>query len=267
MAVNKLIDLALLTKYDEKIKELINAKDGTLKTELLEEIGKITSFEVKIVDELPEIGESGYIYFVPKKDGYSSSVNNIYEEYLWIEKSPAGLIWKTEIPGDEKTYKTQELAQAAIDAYKADHPTFYGEAYSREVEAVFAFEKIGDTKIDLDSLKADIADDVAGAYVKSIDVTTEDETVGAVTTTTSTISFKNGDGDEIDSETISAITSIGTVVADVAGTDTSEAVVGHDGLMSKADKAILDSLNADMSNFIRTEDADAKYVASVSTLR
>lgn len=223
MAVNKLIDLALLTKYDEKIKELINAKDGALKTELLEEIGKINSFEIQIVDALPETGVAGTIYFIKADAGEYNGEQNVYKEYLW--------------------YKSKDASEGA--------------------EAEYSWELIGDTKLDLDALKADIADDVAGAYVKSIDVTTADATVGAVTTTTSTISFKNGDGDEIDSETISAITSIGTVVADVAGTETSEAVTGHDGLMSKADKAILDSLNADMGNFIRTEDADAKYFASV----
>lgn len=225
MAVNKLIDLALLTKYDEKIKELINAKDGALKTELLEEIGKINSFEIQIVDALPETGVAGTIYFIKADAGEYNGEQNVYKEYLW--------------------YKSKDA--------------------SDDAEAEYSWELIGDTKLDLDALKADIADDVAGAYVKSVDVTTADATVGAVTTTTSTISFKNGDGEEIDSETISAITSIGTVVADVAGTETSEAVTGHDGLMSKADKAILDSLNADMGNFIRTEDADAKYVASVET--
>lgn len=223
MAVNKLIDLTLLTKYDEKIKELINAKDGALKTELLEEIGKINSFEIQIVDALPETGVAGTIYFIKAAAGEYNGEQNVYKEYLW--------------------YKSKDA--------------------SDDAEAEYSWELIGDTKLDLDALKADIADDVAGAYVKSIDVTTADATVGAVTTTTSTISFKNGDGDEIDSETISAITSIGTVVADVAGTDTTEAVVGHDGLMSKVDKAILDSLNSDMGNFIRTEDADAKYFASV----
>lgn len=223
MAVNKLIDLTLLTKYDEKIKELINAKDGALKSELLEEIGKINSFEIQIVDALPETGVAGTIYFIKADAGEYNGEQNFYKEYLW--------------------YKSKDA--------------------SDDAEAEYSWELIGDTKLDLDALKADIADDVAGAYVKSIDVTTADATVGAVTTTTSTISFKNGDGDEIDSETISAITSIGTVVADVAGTETSEAVTGHDGLMSKADKAILDSLNADMGNFIRTEDADAKYFASV----
>lgn len=215
--VNKIITLPLLTAYDVKIKELINNKDSALKSELLTEIGKITSFEVKIVDTLPETGESGFIYFVPKKDGYSSSEQNVYEEYLWIQKTPA--------------------AEAA--------------------EAVYAFEKIGDTKIDLDTLKSDIASDVAGAYVKSVDVTSSDSTVGAITTKTYTISYKNGNGVEIDSETISVISDVGKVVADGTG------VTGHDGLMSKEDKAILDTLNADMSSFQKTADADAKYVATV----
>lgn len=215
--VNKIITLPLLTAYDVKIKELIGAKDSALKTELLEAIGKITSFEVKVVDVLPEVGETGYIYFVPKKDGYSSSTQNVYEEYLWIKKTPA----------------------------------------TNEAEAVFAFEKIGDTKIDIAALKSEIAADVAGTYVKSVDVTSSDSTVGAITTKTYTISYKNGNGVEIDSETISVISNVGKVVADVEG------VGGHDGLMSKEDKAILDTLNADMSSFQKTADADAKYVASL----
>lgn len=52
-----------------------------------ETVETITSFEVVIVDELPEVGEKGYIYFVPKhpdSSGDSSSESAGYYEWIYI---------------------------------------------------------------------------------------------------------------------------------------------------------------------------------------
>lgn len=180
MAKEKLITLPLLNVFKTKIQEWTSAQDQTLKTELLETIGNITSFEIDVVDSLPESGTKGHIYFVPKT---TTDEKNIYDEYIWVVK-----------------------------------------------EGASAFEKIGDTKIDTDALKSETLSEVSANYIKTVDVTSNDQTdEQGVSRTTYTFSFKNGAGAEI--STASVVTGGGYAVA------TSE----KDGLMSKEDKAKLDS--------------------------
>lgn len=180
MAKEKLITLPLLNVFKTKMQEWTSAQDQTLKTELLETIGNITSFEIDVVDSLPETGTKGHIYFVPKT---TTDEKNIYDEYIWVVK-----------------------------------------------ESTSAFEKIGDTKIDTDSLKSETLAEVSTNYIKTVTVTPSTATdEQGVTTTTYTFSFKNGEGTEI--STASITTGGGYALA------TSE----RDGLMSKQDKAKLDS--------------------------
>ena len=180
MAKEKLITLPLLNVFKTKMQEWTSAQDQTLKTELLETIGNITSFEIDVVDALPETGTKGHIYFVPKT---TTDEKNIYDEYIWVVK-----------------------------------------------ESNSAFEKIGDTKIDTDALKSETLAQVSANYVKTVTVTPSTATdEQGVTTTTYTFSFKNGEGTEI--STVSITTGGGYALA------TAE----KDGLMSKTDKAKLDS--------------------------
>lgn len=182
MATEKLITLPLLEVFKTKMQEWTSAQDQTLKTELLETIGNITSFEIDVVDSLPESGEKGHIYFVPKT---ATDEKNIYDEYIWVVK-----------------------------------------------EGASAFEKIGDTKIDTDSLKSETLSEVSNNYIKTVDVTpSTDESSGI---TTYTFSFKNGEGSEISTATITTGTS-------GAGGSYELATPEKDGLMSKEDKAKLDS--------------------------
>ena len=44
-----------------------------------QEIGKIATIQIQVVDELPATGQSNIIYLVPN----SGSGNNVYDEYLW----------------------------------------------------------------------------------------------------------------------------------------------------------------------------------------
>lgn len=205
---NKLITLPLLSLFKDKLQAWTQNEDATLRTELLNEIGKLTSFEVKIVDVLPETGEKGFIYFVPKVEGAQSKVTqNIYEEYLWITKD------------DTST-----------------------------------FEKIGDTQIDIDSLKADIAEE----YVANVEVSSTDNVDDeGVTKTTYTFSFKNGTGTEIASKSI------------VVGGGYAKATAEADGLMSKEDKAKLDALDDTLSGKfvakVEVTKGDAVVVGNTST--
>lgn len=194
MATNqKIITLSLLSTFKDKMQEWVQNEDLTLKTELLEAINGITSFEAKIVDSLPETGEKGIIYFVPKTEG---AEQNSYEEYIYVGS---------------------------------------------------AFEKVGDTAIDTDAIKNEIATTVAADYIKTVDVTPTPSTDDSgVEKTTYTFSFKNGDGTEISTASVIAVTG-GTLSGGTGsggeGTGGSYelATPEKDGLMSKEDKAKLDS--------------------------
>ena len=180
MAKEKLITLPLLNVFKTKMQEWTSAQDQTLKTELLDTIGNITSFEIDVVESLPETGTKGHIYFVPKT---TTDEKNIYDEYIWVVK-----------------------------------------------ESASAFEKIGDTKIDTDALKSETLAQVSANYIKTVTVTpsTETDELG-VTKTTYTFSFKNGEGTEISTASV------------VSGGGYALATAEKDGLMSKQDKAKLDS--------------------------
>ena len=180
MAKEKLITLPLLNVFKTKMQEWTSAQDQTLKTELLQTIGNITSFEIDVVESLPETGTKGHIYFVPKT---TTDEKNIYDEYIWVVKDTAS-----------------------------------------------AFEKIGDTKIDTDALKSETLAQVSANYIKTVTVTpsTATDDLG-VTKTTYTFSFKNGEGAEISTASV------------VSGGGYALATAEKDGLMSKADKAKLDS--------------------------
>ena len=180
MAKEKLITLPLLNVFKTKMQEWTSTQDQTLKTELLQTIGNITSFEIDVVESLPETGTKGHIYFVPKT---TTDEKNIYDEYIWVVK-----------------------------------------------ESNSAFEKIGDTKIDTDALKADTLAQVSANYIKTVTVTPSTSTdEQGVTKTTYTFSFKNGEGTEISTASV------------VSGGDYALATAEKDGLRSKADKAKLDS--------------------------
>ena len=180
MAKEKLITLPLLNVFKTKMQEWTSTQDQTLKTELLQTIGNITSFEIDVVNTLPETGTKGHIYFVPKT---TTDEKNIYDEYIWVVK-----------------------------------------------ESTSAFEKIGDTKIDTDALKSETLAEVSTNYIKTVEVTSNDQTNDqGVTTTTYTFSFKNGAGTEISTASITT------------GGGYAKATAERDGLMSKEDKAKLDS--------------------------
>ena len=180
MAKEKLITLPLLNVFKNKMQEWTSTQDQTLKTELLQTIGNITSFEIDVVDSLPETGTKGHIYFVPKT---TKDEKNIYDEYIWVVK-----------------------------------------------ESASAFEKIGDTKIDTNALKSETLAEVSTNYIKTVEVTSNDQTdEQGVTKTTYTFSFKNGAGTEISTASV------------VTGGGYAKATAEKDGLMSKEDKAKLDS--------------------------
>lgn len=65
------------TASDEKDSDL-----QTQITELKDTVGKINRFEIKVLDKLPESGETYVIYFVPAEDTNGGKTK--YTEYMWI---------------------------------------------------------------------------------------------------------------------------------------------------------------------------------------
>ena len=219
--LNKVVTVSYLQSYDRLIKQAYKSADNTLKTDFLAEIGKINSFEITIVTELPTTGVTGTFYLIKAtEDEYKGEYNdaqNVYKEYLWYKKKDA---------------------------------------------EVYDWELVGDTKLDLDSLK----DDINTECVQSVDVTSEENKLEdtEVTVTTYTVQYKNGKGVVIDTEVFSAVTDIGEATAFEPSTRPEDEPIsrGSAGLMSANDKYVLYKLNAELDNYITEAEADAKYVAS-----
>lgn len=118
-----------------------------------------------------------------------------------------------------------------------DEKNIYDEYIWVVKDSTSAFEKIGDTKIDTAALKSETLSEVSNNYIKTVDVTpSTDESSGV---TTYTFSFKNGAGSEVSTATITT----GGAGSGSGGSGGSYelATSEKDGLMSKEDKAKLDS--------------------------
>ena len=63
------------------VRSFVDTKQGELREELLEEIGKLGHLEIRRVTTRPPTGGSGVLYLVPSA---TSKQENIYDEYLWI---------------------------------------------------------------------------------------------------------------------------------------------------------------------------------------
>lgn len=223
--INQIVTVGYLQSYDRKIKAAYKDADATLETKLMDAIGKINSFEITIVESLPQTGKIGTFYLVKADVGEYNGANNVYKEYLWYMKKAA----------DE----------------------------SAGTPAEYDWELVGDTKLDLDALKNDINTECVQSVDVSSEESQLEGT--EVTVTTYTVQYKNGKGDVIDTETFNAVTSIGEAVAFEPSTapEGEPISVGSAGLMSANDKYVLYKLNAELDNYITEDEANAKYVASL----
>lgn len=118
----------------------------------------------------------------------------------------------------------------ALDAQSRTEKNIYEEYLWIEKDSIGSFEKIGDTQVDIQGIKDEINASVSTNYIKTVEVTSNDQTdEQGVSRTTYTFSFKNGEGAEISTASV------------VTGSGYSLATAEKDGLMSKEDKAKLDS--------------------------
>lgn len=223
--INQIVTVGYLQSYDKKIKTAYRDADTALETKLMDVIGKINSFEITIVEALPQVGKIGTFYLIKADAGEYNGANNVYKEYLWYMKKEA----------DES----------------AGTPAEYG------------WELVGDTKLDLDDLKDDVDTEcVQSVDVTSEENQIEGTNV---TVTTYTVQYKNGKGDVIDTETFNAVTNIGNAVAFEPSTDPEAEPIsrGSAGLMSADDKYVLYKLNAELDDYITEAEADARYIGEL----
>lgn len=171
--LNKVVTVGYLQSYDRLIKQAYKSADNTLKTDLLGEIGKINSFEITIVSELPTTGVTGTFYLIKATEGEYNGTQNVYKEYLW--------------------YKKKEADETA------------------GTPAEYDWELVGDTKLDLDELKDDVDTECIKSI--DVTHSTEIIEGTTITVTTYTVQYKNGKGNVIDTEVFSAVTGVGNAVA------------------------------------------------------
>lgn len=86
-------------------------------SKIVELLGSISQFTVRVVNELPVTGETHVIYFVPAESGETSG-SDVMNEYMWIENKWE-LIGNTRI--DMSDYYTVEEVNDLLDA-KLDIP-------------------------------------------------------------------------------------------------------------------------------------------------
>ena len=95
-------------------------EDTYSKEEVDELISKIHSFQVLIVDELPEVGEDNILYLVPKDESdYNINLpieHNYYDEYVWLD-TYFEYIGNTGSAGDYVTHaELDEILQTELSA-------------------------------------------------------------------------------------------------------------------------------------------------------
>ena len=86
-------------------------------SKIVELLGSISQFTVRVVNELPVTGETHVIYFVPAESGETSG-SDVMNEYMWIENKWE-LIGNTRI--DMSDYYTVEEVNTLLDE-KLDIP-------------------------------------------------------------------------------------------------------------------------------------------------
>lgn len=115
---------------------------------LTETIGNIHSFDVKVVDSLPDVssGLERTIYFVPREE---PNTNNIYDEYLLINSS-FELIGDTQI--DLTNYATKEEVATELNGKSnVGHTHATGDVVGLQ-EVLGTFETMINGKADIDSM-------------------------------------------------------------------------------------------------------------------
>lgn len=115
--------------FTQDLIEVIN--DTYSKEEIDELISKIHSFQVEVVEELPETGENNILYLVPKEPDdpniQQPVEHNYYDEYVWLD-TYFEYIGNTGSAGDYVTH--DELNEILQTQLKAEHIKYNNENYT-----------------------------------------------------------------------------------------------------------------------------------------
>lgn len=179
---NKLDDLTKITK----VSQLTNDSNYITDLKMQEALTKIKTLKKEVVDTLPSTGQDDVIYLVKDSKGKD---NNVYLEYLWLDKWE--LIGSTEV--DLSGYaKTENLEELRYDIFtniegefdkkvdKTQITDSYEESYSDTVpssKALSAYVTTVDSQIDVIVEELDKkVDKVEGKGLSTNDYTNEDKT-------------------------------------------------------------------------------------------
>lgn len=85
----------------------------TLWEKIIKQLKQFNMFKVKLVDKLPDVGEPNFLYLV-KPDTNDALVQNIYNEYVWVESTKSfELVGSTDI--DFSKYYTKSETNNIIE--------------------------------------------------------------------------------------------------------------------------------------------------------
>ena len=92
--------------------------DSTYSSAKIEELITVGGFEIKVVDVLPTVGESGVLYLVPSQ---TRAEDNIHDEYIWVDNNWE-LIGSTGV--DLSNYYTTGQTNALLSNYYTTGQTY-----------------------------------------------------------------------------------------------------------------------------------------------
>ena len=142
-----------------KLSQLDNDKNFKTDVEIQEMINSSSKLKKEVVDTLPATGQDDVIYLVKDSKG---KANNVYLEYLWLDKWE--LIGSTEVDLSEYA-KTVEVEQMRYDIFT-------------NIEGEFD-KKVDKTQI-TDSYEESYSDTVPSSKALSAYVTTVDSQIGVI---------------------------------------------------------------------------------------
>lgn len=116
------------------------------KTEVNDLLASFSGLEFKIVDNISQVTESKYLYFIPAS---TSGTDNIYDEYLFIDGN-AEYIGSYSSQIDLSNYITSGQLSSALSAYVTS--SAFNTAISNlaiDLSNCVVFEKISDVEYDI----------------------------------------------------------------------------------------------------------------------
>lgn len=104
-------DVGFVTSAVNNLTNYYNKANSYSKTEINNMLNELSAFEIRIVEELPETGESNCFYLIRNEDNENS---NYYDEYLWISEN-FELIGNTKVDLSDYLTKVGNSSNTIVD--------------------------------------------------------------------------------------------------------------------------------------------------------